>query len=328
MTAWGTTLAADRTRDASHDGDLPTALAVADARYAVPRYDASKMLGLQSVTLRHRNDALFGGTWDGHVDVPTLVVSDNMKPSPGNDMAMVVCQSATGRWVQLWGYAAYLWEQDVYLFGRKVGTIRLYSAGPGARWVASASELRDSAGNPADYREWEGNGRVAGAGGYGPQGEGATLAELNTAMASNGILPRITPCYIPNTGGAVLPCPKLENPDPKPGQVPSGWGWAYDSTDAERQSWAAAKYPPGRLRAAALVYARSLSIAGRGVMATATVPDERNAAFVYSSDDLGLPADLLTGMPGRPVGLAPMVGRLAGGEWSAVVRPCDEIRPT
>jgi hypothetical protein len=68
-----------------------------------------------------------------------------------------------------------------------------------------------------------------------------------------------------------------------------------------------------------------VSVDGRGWIAAATVPPWQRPGFICDHID-GLPRDLLYGMPGTPVGLAPLVGYLGGRRIGTDWGRYDDIR--
>jgi hypothetical protein len=226
---WSETLARDLRRDATHEAAIPRGDwdLHADDGYEIPTFDVAVAAGLKTVKLLDRSKN-GGGQWPGgYLNVSSVQVADGWKPAAGNDGSMEVIDSRTGRWTHLWAFG--VWLSESKLFG--VIPWRSGPAPSGCRWVAAAVEVRvpirsggkvvDSL-TPVDYRTWNGNGwKVMGAG-LGPAARGATAAELAYAVAQDGILPRIIPAYVPNTGGAVCPAATCENPNPQAGDIPGG----------------------------------------------------------------------------------------------------------
>ncbi len=318
---WSEVQVADRDPIATYDDALPREIRMGGNAYRIPRYDIATVPpeDLKTVRLKSRNDVRINGTWAGSITIWEIPFHDSFRPSTGNDMAMVICDSRDGTWIQLWAFSAYLWEWRVA--GRLVA--QTGSAGSGFRWVGAANKL------PGDYRRWNGNAKGMMGASLGPCARGATIAELATAIATPlGVLPRALPMYLPNPGGGVSPAVQAEIPTGGAGLVPSGAAWFYPSLEKERQAWADRRtFKTPAHKAAALVFARSLSGQGRGAINAASGP---GVASVFTEDDLHLPADLLDGMPGlaHPTGLEPMVGYRRGVRVGTGPGQYDEIRLT
>jgi hypothetical protein len=78
-------------------------------------------------------------------------------------------------------------------------------------------------------------------------------------------------------------------------------------------------------RKQALVFARSLSVDGRGWIAGATVPATQRPG-VWTSHIDGIDRGLLYGMPGENIGLGPLVGYLRGKRYGTDWGRYDDIR--
>ena len=121
----------------------------------------------------------------------------------------------------------------------------------------------------------------------------------------------------------MCPAATLENGNVEAGDFPGGGRGAFASTEEQRQDWAA-KFK-GTDRARALVFARSLSVDGRGWIAGATTKDFQRPG-VWTDHIDGVRRDLLYGMPGKPIGLAPLVGYLRGKRYGTDWGRYDDIR--